>query len=180
MQQVQFDQAFMFAYSMREKTHAHRKMDDNVPQTTKQERLQEIIQTFRTTVQQRNESVEIGRLRLVLLEGPSKKNKGVDATTNTTWSGRTDQNKRIVFPYHDCINHEDIFRVGHTPPLPPPLVAARAGDYGVVQVTEARGHTLRGNLLWRTTLKGFAEIQHRETELKELFSQKEQQQQQWQ
>ena len=77
MQQVQFDQAFLFAYSMREreKTHAHRKMDDNVPPTIKQACLQEIIQTFRTTVQRRNESVERGRFRLVPLEGPSKKNK---------------------------------------------------------------------------------------------------------
>ena len=105
MQQVQFDQAFMFAYSMREKTHAHRKMDDNVPQTTKQERLQEIIQTFRTTVQQHNESVKIGRVRLVLLEGPSKKNKGVDATTNTTWSGQTDQNNSF------CITIASIMRI---------------------------------------------------------------------
>lgn len=34
----------------------------------------------------------------------------------------------------------------------------KPGDYAVVQVTEARGHTLRGRLLWRTTLSRFAEM----------------------
>ena len=31
MEQVGFDSAFIFAYSMREKTHAHRRMIDDVP-----------------------------------------------------------------------------------------------------------------------------------------------------
>jgi hypothetical protein len=34
----------------------------------------------------------------------------------------------------------------------------KPGDYAVVHVTEARGHTLRGRLLWRTTLSTFAEM----------------------
>jgi tRNA A37 methylthiotransferase MiaB len=33
---VQYDMAFLFAYSMREKTHAHRRMQDNVPEAVKQ------------------------------------------------------------------------------------------------------------------------------------------------
>jgi tRNA A37 methylthiotransferase MiaB len=32
---VQYDMAFLFAYSMREKTHAHRRMIDNVPEDVK-------------------------------------------------------------------------------------------------------------------------------------------------
>ena len=39
-----------------------------------------------------------------------------------------------------------------------PKVPLEAGDYAVVQVTEARGHTLRGRLLWRATMKGFNEM----------------------
>ena len=31
------------------------------------------------------------------------------------------------------------------------------GDYAVVHVTEAKGHTLRGELLYRTTLQRFEE-----------------------
>jgi hypothetical protein len=34
----------------------------------------------------------------------------------------------------------------------------KAGDYAVVQVIEARGHTLRGRALWRTTLQDFKEL----------------------
>lgn len=36
---VRYDLAFLFAYSMREKTHAHRRMIDSVPEDVKQERL---------------------------------------------------------------------------------------------------------------------------------------------
>lgn len=32
---VRYDLAFLFAYSMREKTHAHRRMQDNVPEDVK-------------------------------------------------------------------------------------------------------------------------------------------------
>jgi tRNA A37 methylthiotransferase MiaB len=39
--------AFLFAYSMREKTHAHRRMQDNVPEDVKKRRLIEMIDTFK-------------------------------------------------------------------------------------------------------------------------------------
>lgn len=35
-------QAFMFAYSMRERTHAHRRMQDDVPPEVKSARLSEV------------------------------------------------------------------------------------------------------------------------------------------
>lgn len=35
LEQVQFDMGFLFAYSMRERTHAHRSMKDNVPEDVK-------------------------------------------------------------------------------------------------------------------------------------------------
>ena len=38
MREVEYDQAFMFAYSMRGKTHAHRRMEDDVPDDVKQRR----------------------------------------------------------------------------------------------------------------------------------------------
>ena len=148
LETVRFDQAFMFAYSMREKTHAHRKLQDNVPAAVKQERLQQIIDTFRRHVHERNEQVEVGRLRLVLMEGESKKSK----PELRTWSGRTDQNKRIVFPYAPCVDMERNHEAGLT------KVNVQEGEYGVVHVTEAKGHTLRGELMGRTTLARFAEL----------------------
>ena len=42
MEAVRFDKAFMFAYSMREKTNAHRQLQDDVPEPTKQRRLAEV------------------------------------------------------------------------------------------------------------------------------------------
>jgi tRNA A37 methylthiotransferase MiaB len=39
--------AFLFAYSMREKTHAHRRMKDNVPENVKKERLELMINIFK-------------------------------------------------------------------------------------------------------------------------------------
>jgi tRNA A37 methylthiotransferase MiaB len=47
MRATGFDQAFMFAYSKRDKTHAARHLEDDVPADVKQRRLAEIIDTFR-------------------------------------------------------------------------------------------------------------------------------------
>ena len=37
-------------------------------------------------------------------------------------------------------------------------VGLSPGDYAVVEVTEARGHTLKGQALWRSSLVGFDEL----------------------
>lgn len=47
LDKVQYDMAFLFAYSMREKTHAHRRMQDNVPEDVKKRRLIQMIDTFK-------------------------------------------------------------------------------------------------------------------------------------
>ncbi len=47
MRAVAFEQAFMFAYSMREKTPAHRRYADDVPLDVKKACLAEVIDTFR-------------------------------------------------------------------------------------------------------------------------------------
>ena len=66
MRTTQYDQAFMFAYSEREKTHAARHLPDDVPADVKSRRLQEIIDTFRAGQLKQNEA-EIGRTHLVRL-----------------------------------------------------------------------------------------------------------------
>ncbi len=50
-------------------------MKDDVPAEVKQRRLQEIIDTFHTKAQEKNAENEVGRLRLVLTEGESKRSK---------------------------------------------------------------------------------------------------------
>jgi MiaB/RimO family radical SAM methylthiotransferase len=169
MEHVRYDQAFMFAYSMRGKTHAHRTMDDDVPHEIKQRRLREIIDTFHTKVQEKNAENEVGRLRLVLTEGESKRSK----PGARTWSGRTDQNKRIVFPVDDeatCWTDTSSAlqsaiqstrlglssNAGFDGDLAS-HVSLQKGDYAVVEVTEAKGMSLRGRLLWRTSIAAFHE-----------------------
>ncbi|PWA03126.1 hypothetical protein BB558_000690 [Smittium angustum] len=51
---VGFDMAFMFAYSLREKTHAHRKYKDDVPATIKNERLQQLVELFHSIAKEKN------------------------------------------------------------------------------------------------------------------------------
>jgi tRNA A37 methylthiotransferase MiaB len=179
MEYVQYDQAFMFAYSMRGKTHAHRSMVDDVPEEIKSRRLQEIINMFRTNVQDRNNKEEVGKLRLVLVEGESRRSK----EGSRQWRGRTDQNKSIVFPIPTnnmngqqtpmCWSEESmkyILEAGGARSNAPsvnlinnfvhetPQVELKAGDYAVALVDEARGHTLKGKLLWRATMQGFNEL----------------------
>jgi MiaB/RimO family radical SAM methylthiotransferase len=169
MERVRYDQAFMFAYSMRGKTHAARTMEDDVPKEVKQRRLQEIIDTFHTKVQEKNNETEIGRLRLVLTEGESKRSK----PGARTWSGRTDQNKRIVFPVNEDASCwiDDVLQsaiqstrqgllssnVGLDHGGLTSQVSLQKGDYAVVEVTDAKGPSLRGRLLWRTSIAAFHE-----------------------
>ena len=186
MREVKYHMAYMFAYSMRDKTHAHRTMQDNVPPHIKQQRLQELIDTFRTTIHAKNSKLEVGKYRLVLIEGTAKRT--ID-DNYVTWSGRTDQNKRILFPILQAdmrSNTDDSLAAiiadenwvtsqvravdWHVSPSPgsvnPQFVTPSKGttilvpgDYAVVQVTEAKGHTLRGKVLWKTTLAKFAELE---------------------
>jgi len=94
MAAVGFDQAFMFAYSLREKTHAAHVMEDNIPETIKLRRLQEIIDVQYANVHHKNVADELGQYRLILVEGLAKK-----STTEQPWlTGRTDGNKRVLFP----------------------------------------------------------------------------------
>ena len=163
MEQVEFDQAFMFAYSMRGKTHAHRTMKDDVPPDVKSRRLNEVINVFRQKVQERNDTVEVGKLRLVLVEGEAKRS----TPEAKMWSGRTDQNKRCVFPDSVEFWTESEIRQLLSPAttsaenaadiLKTPVEIQR-GDYAVVRITEARGHTLKGQPLWRSSIAGFNEL----------------------
>src|SRR5690625_6572056 len=68
MAEVRYDLAYMFAYSERERTLAHRKYEDNVPEEVKKRRLSEII-AQQMRIQEENNRQEIGKRHLVLAEG---------------------------------------------------------------------------------------------------------------
>lgn len=163
LQKVQYDQAFMFAYSLREKTHAHKVMEDSVPEEVKQRRLREVIDTFRYEVQRKNVDKELGRLRLVLIEGESKRSKPGDRN----YGGRTDQNKRILFPGDEdactTFSESTLKQVMHSSGTgkldwsAATRVYLQPGDYAIAEVTEVKGPGLRGRLLCRSSIAAFEE-----------------------
>ena len=140
MEQMAFDEAFMYAYSMRARTHAYHKMEDDVPLETKKRRLQEVIDMFRN--KRSDECVKyLDSKQLVLIEGRSRRS----TDSNPQWSGRTDGNKIVVVddkPVSASLKAEDMNA----------KVTLKPGDYVLVQITEAGPSTLKGEPLARTDI----------------------------
>lgn len=89
MKEVEYDYGYMFAYSERPGTPAHKKMEDNIPFEIKQKRLNEVIELQRELSRKRMETY-VGRTHQILIEGTSRKNKN-------QWKGRNSQNAVCVF-----------------------------------------------------------------------------------
>lgn len=140
LRQHKYDQAFLFAYSEREKTHAARHFEDDVSQETKLRRLQELIETYRAGLLERG-AQEVGRTHLVLVEGPSKRSGGA-------LTGRTDTFKRVVFD-DIPVPAQYIETAGQ------PLVKLGVGDYVAVKIIQGGGGVLKGVALGRTTMSEF-------------------------
>ena len=144
LERVRFDKAFMFAYSMREKTHAHRRLADDVPEAVKQRRLREVIETFNAGARAANEE-EVGRRHLVMLEGVSKK-------SDDEWMGRTDTNKRVV------VRRTAVSAADAADAADAASREMRAGDFVAVRVTEAiSANTLRAEPLARCSIAQYAQ-----------------------
>jgi tRNA-2-methylthio-N6-dimethylallyladenosine synthase len=90
MEYVKYDFGFMFAYSERPGTLAARKMEDDIPDSVKKRRLQEIIKLQQEHSLYRTRQ-HVGKTEEVLIEGPSKK-------SDEHWMGRTTHNTVVVFP----------------------------------------------------------------------------------
>ncbi|MXV39276.1 tRNA (N6-isopentenyl adenosine(37)-C2)-methylthiotransferase MiaB [Flavobacteriaceae bacterium Ap0902] len=90
MEYVQYDFGYMFAYSERPGTPAHKKMPDDVPTDVKKRRLKEIMDLQQKHAFKRM-TAYVGKVHEVLIEGDSKK-------SNQEWMGRNTQNAVVVFP----------------------------------------------------------------------------------
>jgi MiaB/RimO family radical SAM methylthiotransferase len=132
MQEVGYDMAFMFAYSMREKTHAHRKYTDNVLDDVKARRLNEIIETFHQVAETKTKKL-IGTNQHVLVDNDTPRTKN---GVTTRFSGRTDGGHKI-FLQGDVNN-------------------IQKGDYVTVNVQEASSVSLRGPVVMKQTIAEFA------------------------
>jgi len=90
MEWAGFDFAYMFKYSERPGTKAERKLKDDVPGDVKTRRLNEII-ALQNRLSAVSKKHDIGKTFEVLIEGVSKR-------SSENLSGRTSQNKVVVFP----------------------------------------------------------------------------------
>ena len=114
MREVGYDSAFMFKYSERPGTYASKHLPDDVPEDVKIRRLNELIKVQNETSARANHA-EVGNVREVLVEGPSKRSR-------EQLCGRTEQNKMVVF---DKGNHH-------------------IGEYVKVRITGSTSATLFG------------------------------------
>jgi len=89
MKEVEYDYGYMFAYSERPGTPAHKKMKDDIPQEIKQRRLNEII-TLQGELSRKRMKSYVGKVHDILIEGTSKKKQN-------QWRGRNSQNAVCVF-----------------------------------------------------------------------------------
>lgn len=159
LEHVQYDHAFLFAYSLREKTHAQRKLSDNVPHDVKQSRLSELIAVFHKGAAERNLR-RVGTIQLVLVEKPSRRN------ADTHLAGRADNNVRVNFSRSavpvlatagEIQRFLSVGLVVGAPPAGLPAVEPVVGDYVAVQIEDSTSTSLRGRALFRTTLSAFSQ-----------------------
>ena len=114
--EIRYDSAFMFKYSPREGTLAHKSLQDDVSEEDKIHRLQAIIKLQEDLSYEINQEL-VGEFVEVLVEGESRR----DADK---YYGKTDGFKTTVFPKVD----------------------AEIGDIARVKVSEATSHTLIGEI----------------------------------
>uniref|UniRef100_A0A7N2R6M1 CDK5RAP1-like protein n=2 Tax=Quercus lobata TaxID=97700 RepID=A0A7N2R6M1_QUELO len=136
---VGYDMAYMFAYSMREKTHAHRNYIDDVPEEVKQRRLTELIEAFRESTGQCFDS-QVGTVQLVLVEGPNKR------APDTELIGKSDRGHRVSFVNLPVPHWDDDFNGKRNPIV---------GDYVEVRILKSSRASLFGEALAVTKLSSF-------------------------
>ncbi|XP_072259309.1 mitochondrial tRNA methylthiotransferase CDK5RAP1 [Pyxicephalus adspersus] len=135
LKEVSYNSAFLFAYSMRKKTRAYHRMNDDVPEEVKKRRLEELIAVFREEAERVSER-SVGSKQLVLVEGVSKR-------SSTELCGRNDGNIKVIFPDVPVACNSS----------PETEVRAKAGDYVLVQITSSSSQSFRGRLIGLTSLQ---------------------------
>ena len=88
VEQVRFDSAFTFLYSIRKGTPAE-KYTEQVPEAVKHERFNRLVDLLNEIAAEKNKAYE-GKTATVLVEGPSK-------TNSKAFTGRTESGKIVNF-----------------------------------------------------------------------------------
>ena len=126
LRDVNYDMAFLFAYSSRDRTPAARRLDDDVPDDVKKDRLSDLTRTFRAGRDALSQSA-VGETHLVLVEGEPKRRPRTDAYGPSVLTGRNDGYRKLIFP--DAL---------------PDGTALRPGDFAHVLVDHTDGASLYG------------------------------------
>jgi tRNA-2-methylthio-N6-dimethylallyladenosine synthase len=118
MEYSRYDMSYMFFYSERPGTLAHRRYADDIPLAVKKSRLAEIV-ALQNKLSLESNLRDIGKEFEVLIEGESKRSEA-------DWMGRSSQNKVIVFPKDGS--------------------QRKKGQYVLVRVTDCTQATLLGKI----------------------------------
>jgi tRNA-2-methylthio-N6-dimethylallyladenosine synthase len=116
MRECRFDMSYMYFYSERPGTLAAKRYPDDIPESEKKRRLDQIVKLQNKISQQSNLN-DLGSVSKVLIEGDSKK-------SSLFWMGRNNQNKVVVFPKS--------------------TLQFKKGDYAHVKIEKCTGATLIG------------------------------------
>lgn len=119
MAHSKYDLSYMYFYSERPGTLAHRRYEDDVPEDVKKRRLQEIVD-LQGLLSNESNLKDQGKIFQVLIEGNSKR-------SDQDWVGRTSQSKVTVFPKGDYNLNK--------------------GDYAWVKITGYTRATLLGEIV---------------------------------
>lgn len=141
MNRIKYNFAFLFKYSMRGKTHAYHRMKDDVSEATKQRRLAEVIEAYRSHLVATNgRHVCDTSHKVVLVEGVSPR-------SDTKWMGRDDRNIKCIVP-HRCLpvvtshDHQHVTE----------FKDIQVGDYVTVKFTDYHPNTYQCEPVNITTL----------------------------
>jgi tRNA-2-methylthio-N6-dimethylallyladenosine synthase len=115
-----YEFSYMFIYSERPGTLAAKRYDDDVPESVKKTRLEEIV-ALQNALSLESNQRDLGKTFNVLIEGNSKR-------SSAHWMGRNSQNKVIIFKKSD-------------------LNVLKPGDYVNVTVSDCTQATLLGEIV---------------------------------
>ena len=125
VEEVRYDSAFTFLYSIRKGTPAER-FSDQIPEDVKHERFNRLVDSIDRISLEKNLLYE-GKTEEVLVEGPSKRDPGA-------LSGRTDGFKLVNFPIPDGMEQEEAEH-------------KLTGRFVRVRITRAKTFSLEGELV---------------------------------
>lgn len=141
MEEVQYNYAFMFKYSMRGKTHAYHRMKDDVSEKEKQRRLAEVIDAYDRNLHEAN-GKSVGREKLVLIEKISPR-------SDAHWLGRDDGNMKVIVPRDrlPVVGSDDV-------------MDTKIGDYVKVKISEYNPNTFQSIPLEISSIQHFYKSQN--------------------